>query len=285
MIACPTVQKQDIRSHYDLTTLFYRLLWGRHIHHGLWTEDELSAKATAAKPRVAQQRLTETLMAEARIQPGQAVLDVGCGMGSSSIYLAAKLGCQVTGVTISPVQRHWARWCARWHRVARQAEFLCADAEHTEFKPASFDVVWSIECTEHLFDKAGFFKKAGQWLKPGGRVAICAWLAGRALNSQTAEQVHHVCEGFFCPSLGTREDYSHWMADAGLNLVRYHDWTSRVDRTWEICRDRVRRTRMHWLAHLIDRNSVLFLERFDTILQAYRSGAMKYGCFIAERPS
>jgi tocopherol O-methyltransferase len=285
MIACPTVQKQDIRSHYDLTTLFYRLLWGRHIHHGLWTEDELSAKAAVAKPQVAQQRLTETLIAEARIQPGQAVLDVGCGMGSSSIYLAANLGCQVTGVTISPVQRHWARWCARWHRVARQTEFLCADAEHAEFKPASFDAVWSIECTEHLFDKAAFFKKAGQWLKPGGRVAICAWLAGSALNSQTAEQVHHVCEGFLCPSLGTQEDYSDWMADAGLNLVRYHDWTSRVDRTWEICRDRVRRTRMHWLARLIDRNSVVFLERFDTILQAYRSGAMKYGCFIAERPN
>ena len=53
MIACSTVEKRDIRSHYNLSTLFYRLLWGRHIHHGLWTADE--------SPSVAQQHLTETL--------------------------------------------------------------------------------------------------------------------------------------------------------------------------------------------------------------------------------
>jgi tocopherol O-methyltransferase len=283
MIACSTVQKQDIRSHYNLTTLFYRLLWGRHIHHGLWSEDELASSAIAAKSKMAQQRLTETLASEAGIQQGESVLDVGCGMGSSSIHLAAKLDCQVTGLTISTVQRRWAQWCARWHGVAQRTRFLCADAERIVFPPAAFDVIWSVECTEHLFDKARFFKNAAQWVKPGGRVAICAWLAGDGLDSKSAEQVHKVCEGFFCPSLGTTDDYSQWMSDGGLKLSRYHDWTSAVDRTWEICRDRVRRTGMPWLARMIDRKSVMFLDRFDTILDAYRSGAMKYGCFIAER--
>jgi len=283
MIACSTVQKQDIRSHYNLTTVFYRLLWGRHIHHGLWSEDELATNAVVAKSKVAQQRLTEALVSEAGIQHGENVLDVGCGMGSSSIHLATKLACQVTGVTISSVQRRWAQGCARWHGVAQQTRFLCADAERIELPSAAFDVVWSIECTEHLFDKAHFFRNVSKWLKPGGRVAICAWLAGDNLDSNSAEQVRKVCEGFFCPSLGTKDDYSHWMSVAGLKLVRYHDWTSAVDRTWEICRDRVQRTGMRWLARLIDRNSVIFLDRFDTILQAYRSGAMKYGCFIAER--
>ena len=178
MIACSTVQKQDIRSHYNLTTVFYRLLWGRHIHHGLWSEDELAANVVAAKSKIAQQRLTDTLAAEAGIKPGERVLDVGCGMGSSAIHLADKLQCQVTGVTISSVQRHWARSCARWHGVRQRTEFLCADAERIELPPAAFDVVWSIECTEHLFDKARFFNNVVQWLKPGGRVAICAGWRG-----------------------------------------------------------------------------------------------------------
>jgi tocopherol O-methyltransferase len=57
-----------------------------------------------------------------------------------------------------------------------------------------------------------------------------------------------------------------------------------VAQTWEICRDRVARTRVRRLARWIDRDSVMFLDRFDTILAAYRAGAMKYGCFIAKKP-
>lgn len=284
MIACSTVQKRDISSHYNLSTVFYRLLWGPHIHHGLWSDEELAANTIVENSKVAQQRLTETLAAEAGIQPGERVLDVGCGMGSSSTYLASRLQCEVTGVTISAVQRRWAHCSALWRGVSSRTRFLCADAEHVDFSPQAFDVVWSIECTEHLFEKARFFQRAARWLKPGGRMAICAWLAGNGLDAAAKERVRQVCEGFFCPSLGTCDDYCRWMTDAGLQLVRRHDWTSAVDRTWEICRDRVRRSGMRWLAKLIDRNSVLFLDRFDTILQAYRSGAMRYGVFVFEKP-
>lgn len=65
--------------------------------------------------------------------------------------------------------------------------------------------------------------------------------------------------------------------------VRFQDWTSAVTRTWEICQERVRRSGVRWLARAVDANSVLFLDRFDAILQAYRTGAMQNGCFIAER--
>jgi len=277
MISCPTVSKQEIRSHYNLATVFYRLLWGRHIHHGLWEAQE-SAWAAA-------QRLTDTLAHEARIAKGDAVLDVGCGMGGSSIHLARELGCRVTGVTLSPVQRFWAKTSARWHGVGENTQFLCADAEQVAFDNAAFDVVWSVECTEHLFDKPAFFGKTAQWLRPGGRLAICAWLAGdHPLDASATQQVYDVCEGFLCPSLGTRDDYARWITDAGLVLERDFDWTSRVTRTWELCEERVRRSGVRWLARLVDRNTVVFLDRFRTILKAYQTGAMKYGCFIARKP-
>lgn len=276
MITCPNVHKEVIRSHYDLVTFFYRLLWGRHIHHGLWQANE--------SPRTAQLNLTKQLAKEASVAPGQRVLDIGCGMGGSTIYLAKEQQCRTTGVTISPVQQRWARRAAWWQGVAKQADFICADAEAVEFEPGSADLVWSIECTEHLFDKPRFFARAAEWLRPGGRMAICAWLAGSELDSEAKVQsVYDVCEGFFCPSLGSSGDYQQWMTDAGLELVAVHDWTERVIRTWEICRDRVRRTGMRTLARLIDRDSVMFLDRFETILEAYRSGAMSYGCFVAQR--
>lgn len=276
MISCPDIQKRDIRSHYDLATLFYRLLWGRHIHHGLWEGTE--------SPAVAQQQLTDTLAGLAGVVPGNKVLDVGCGTGGSTIHLAKHLECRVTGITLSPVQRAWALCAARWHGVGRQTSFLRLDAEQAEFPQAAFDVVWSIECTEHLFDKPAFFRRAAEWLVPGGRMAICAWLAGDESGAAAEQQVYDVCEGFLCPSLGTQHEYEEWMQAAGLHIEHSLDWTRRVMQTWEICRRRVERSGVRWIARAIDRNTVLFLDRFDTILRAYQSGAMKYGCFVARKP-
>lgn len=278
MIDCPGVRKSVIRNHYNLTTLFYRLLWGRHIHHGLWNASESPARA--------QLQLTEALATAADIQRGDTVLDVGCGMGGSSIHLAKELDCKVTGITLSRLQRHWAS-CSSFRRGAsRNTSFRCVDAEQAEFEEAAFDVVWSIECTEHLFDKPAFFRKAATWLKPGGRMAICAWLAGDDVtDGPAAQQVYDVCEGFFCPSLGLSQDYRTWMEQAGLVFDEYQDWTDRVTQTWEICRRRVERTGMRHIARLLGVNTTMFVDRFNTILEAYRSGAMRYGCLIAHRPS
>ena len=277
MISCPSVRKEVIRWHYDLATPFYRLLWGRHIHHGLWD--------TTESPAVAQQKLTETLAAAARIQGDERVVDLGCGMGGSSIHLAKRHGCQVTGVTLSPVQRLWASCAARWQGVSRKTRFRCVDAEQVTFEPESIDVVWSVECTEHLFDKPQFFRRAAEWLRPGGRMAICAWLAGDPLTTDEQRKlVYDVCEGFFCPSLGTQENYQEWMREAGLVMERSDLWTERVLRTWEICLQRVRWTGVGLLGRIIDRDTDLFLRRFETILAAYRTGAMQYGCFVARKP-
>jgi tocopherol O-methyltransferase len=198
MIACPTVQKNEIKSHYDLATFFYRLLWGEHIHHGLWDADET--------PEVAQRQLIDRQIAAAGIQPGARVLDVGCGMGATSIYLARTLGCDVTGVTLSPLQRWWATVSAILKGVPKRTRFIQGDAEKVELPPRSFDVVWSVECTEHLYDKPRFFRRAAA--SQGRIIRRFARRAGQSMD--------------------------------------------------------------------------LFVKRFETILRAYRTRAMKYGCFVAQ---
>jgi tocopherol O-methyltransferase len=275
MISCPSVTRRSIRAHYELSTLFYRLLWGRHIHHGLWTADE--------SPAAAQRNLIEELARCAAIRCGDVVLDVGCGMGGSAIHLAGAAGCQVTGVTLSSVQRAWAAAAALAAGVSSHTTFRRADAESIEFAPASFDVVWSVECTEHLFDKPRFFQRVAQWLRPGGRLAICAWLAGEEPRKGSAQCVQQVCEGFLCPSLGTMQDYRGWMTEAGLKVTAALDWTERTWQTWEICRRRVQSSRVRWLARLVDRDTTRFLDRFPAILQAFQSRAMQYGCLVAQR--
>lgn len=276
MISCPVVRKDVISRHYNVSTIFYRVLWGPHIHHGLWSGNE--------SPKVAARRLTEQLVIEAGIHNGDRVVDIGCGMGGSSIHLARQHHCKVTGVTISPFQKRWASWSSRFAGTSGSTQFLCQDAEKTRFPASSFDVAWSVECTEHLFDKAAFFQQMASWLRPGGKVAICAWLAGDDPLSESKQKlVYDVCEGFFCPSLGSEADYVNWLKAAGLKMHRVHDWTSRVSRTWEICRDRIHRFGIRRVASWIDPGQIIFIDRFQTLLDAYTTGAMKYGCFIAEK--
>ena len=261
----------------DISTLFYRLMWGPHIHHGYWLAKE--------SPEAAQIQLTSTLSGLASIQPNSVVYDIGCGMGGSSIWLAKNLQCHVTGVTLSPVQRRWASTSASLKRISPRPTFRCEDAESTQFPNLSADVVWSIECTEHLFNKPAFFEKAASWLKPGGRFALCAWLAGESPMSESHEQqAMRVCEGMFCPSLGSQSDYVGWFERAGLKVTAKGIWTNQVKQTWEICRKRVERTGVRYLAKVLGKNHVLFLDHFDAILNAYNSGAMEYGYFIAEKP-
>lgn len=291
MITAPNMPPMDlgakasIRSHYDLGTLFYRLLWGPHIHHGLWSAEDAVRERPHASPLAAQEALTDALASLANIERGQHVLDVGCGMGGSSIRLARQRHCEVTGITLSGVQRRWASMAAWRNGVTNAVRFRQADAERVTFEAASFDVVWSIECTEHLFDKAAFFRRAAGWLRPGGRIAICAWLAAEdADRPGPREQVEAVCDSFLCPSLGSFSDYTGWMTAAGLLVEHTEDWTARVTRTWELCDERVRRFGLPWLARLIDGRQATFLDNFTTLLDAYRSGAMQYGCIVARRP-
>jgi tocopherol O-methyltransferase len=186
-----------IRNHYDQLSFFYRLFWGDHIHHGYWEDDEA--------PPAAQENLIARLAERAAILRGSQVLDVGCGLGGSSFWLARHLGCSVQGITISPAQCAMASTRAREEGLAERVSFAVVDANELGLPSESFDVVWVIECSEHLTDKAGFLRRAARVLRPGGRLALCAWLANE--GNGPPGLVAEVCRAMLCPSLASMGDY------------------------------------------------------------------------------
>src|SRR5687767_11309132 len=133
--------QEAIRQHYDRLSAHYHAFWGEHIHHGLWEE--------AASPEAAQVRLIERLARQAEIRPGSRILDIGCGLGGSSRWLARELGCSVLGITISPVQVRMAEALTRKAGLTESVSFALMDARDLSQLREQFDAVWVIECSEH----------------------------------------------------------------------------------------------------------------------------------------
>lgn len=265
-----------VRDHYDRLSGYYRALWGEHIHHGYWEDGE--------SPSRAQVKLVERLAARARVPRGGRVLDVGCGVGGPALWLARNLGCSVLGLTISPVQARMAGERARAEGLGRLARFEVADANRLDFKPESFDAVWVVECSEHLADKARFVESCARVLRPGGVLALCAWLrAERYALPEHARLVAQVCRGMLCPHLASERDYRGWMRDCGFARIEAEDITRRVERTWGRCAELVGRPEVRAVLRATDRRTRDFVETFPLMRRAYREGAMAYGMFAATK--
>jgi tocopherol O-methyltransferase len=266
--------KDAIRDHYDQLSFFYRAFWGDHIHHGYWEADE--------SPQAAQEKLIAKLASLAGIPRGARVLDVGCGLGGSTLWLARNLDCSVLGITISPTQASIAAERAREEKLNARAEFAVVDANRLDLAPESFDAVWCIECSEHLEDKPAFFRNCARVLRSGGRLALCAWLSGEGPGAN-ADLVAEVCHGMLCPSLGTLTNHAGWMRAAGFEAVNAEDVTPKVEKTWELCEAILKGPQVQLLLPTVDERTRDFLNAFGSMRRAYATGAMGYGIFTARK--
>lgn len=258
-----------IREHYDSLALIYRHYWGDHLHHGLFLQ------GTEA-PAEAQVALLEYCAAACGIRQGDRVLDVGCGYGGPAVYLASKWGCSVRGITLSDKQARIAREKAGMAGVSQATTFLVADAEQIDFPAAAYDVVWTMESSEHFGDKAAYFRKAASALDQGGRLLLAAWT-----GSMNHERVRAIARASICPELLTADEYVSLVETAGLRLCHRADLGEQVARTWKICQQRARTNRA--IVRLLPKAARQFISGIDLIVEAYRAGELTYTVLAAEK--
>ena len=273
------ITSADVTGHYDDLDLYYRLLWGDHLHHGLWRSGRES-------PKEAVEQLIEHVVSGLAVEPNAEVCDVGCGYGGTSRYLADHHQLLVTGITISPRQLEYAMAKTEGDNPTYQLE----NWESNGLDRAAFDGVVSIECIAHVVNKERYFEELCRVLKPGKRAVITAWL-GCENPSRCSENwlLEPICREGRLPSMGTVEEYQLLATDAGLTVVSYEDLTRQVRKTWVICLWRVLRTLLlspvgwRFLFSAKSRHAV-FIFTVARILVAYYTGAMVYGLLVLEKP-
>ena len=154
--------------------------WGEHIHLGYYSKEEMSAGYKKKDFVQAKFDFIDEMMKFGGIDPKEdseaKVLDVGCGFGGTSRYLAKKLGpkSSVVGITLSPRQVKRGTELAQEQGVPN-AKFQVTNALNMTFANNTFDIVWACESGEHMPDKELYISEMMRVLKPGGKFVMATW--------------------------------------------------------------------------------------------------------------
>ncbi|NIS79883.1 MAG: methyltransferase domain-containing protein [Anaerolineales bacterium] len=121
---------------------------------------------------------TETLIRLCGIEAAHEVLEVGCGVGQTSVLLVKRCGCRVVGVDLRPGMLAFAEARARKHRVSDRTEFRVGDITDLPFGDKKFDVVFGESITVFAPDHAKAIHEYARVLKHGGVLGLneTVWL-------------------------------------------------------------------------------------------------------------
>ena len=128
-----------------------------------------TGKETLGQAEVA---MLETYVERAEIEDGMEVLDLGCGWGSATLYLAEKFpGARITGFSNSRRQKEFIMRRAK-ERGLGNVDVITGDVVDYEFEEGRYDRVVSIELFEHMKNYDRLLKKVDRALKPGGKLFV-----------------------------------------------------------------------------------------------------------------
>jgi len=274
-----TSSTSHVRNHYDRLDRFYRQLWGEHVHHGLWTNPSFT-------PEEAVRHLVHRVAADAGIEEGTRVCDVGCGYGAPARLWAREYGAEVTGFTVSEAQKTYAE---QQPVDGPTPTYRLQDILENDLPDGAFDAVVAIESLTHIRDQPGVLREAARVLRPGGRLVACVWMADPSPSAwQRRFLLEPIVEEGRLSGLPTASELHRWTAEAGLESVRLDDVTPLVRRTWTVVLRR-------FLHALLTDPSVLrtvldsseservFARAILRIWLAQHLGVLRYGWLVATR--
>jgi cyclopropane-fatty-acyl-phospholipid synthase len=160
--------KRNIHAHYDLGNAFYRLWLDPTMNYSsAWFNGDHQQPMP-----VAQQAKMRRALAECQLQPGQRLLEIGCGWGAIAECATRDFGAEVVGVTLSSEQLAYGQQRLADAGLDSRAQLRFQD--YRDIHDGPFDAVVSIEMFEAVGREywASYFKTLHDQLKPGGRACV-----------------------------------------------------------------------------------------------------------------
>ena len=218
--------KEKVIKYYGQCLWDYQPLWRLNkylaIHNGFYDNNNRTHGQAVIN-------MNRVLAKISKIKPESKVLDVGCGVGGSSIWLAKKLGVKAIGIDIGERQIEMAKKFAKKYKVDNLVKFYIRDFLDTKFPQDSFDVVWGIESVCHAENKRNFLLETKRILKERGRLIIAdAFLKKENLIEQEKKKMKQWFEGWVIPNLASVKEFQEYLEELGFRNIRYIDVTKNV---------------------------------------------------------
>lgn len=223
----PTSDSLDaIGRYYDGLLKDYERFWGlkrhRRLHYGYFDDQHRSLGA-------ALENLDRVLTRAVDVKYGERVIDAGCGVGGSAIFMAKHLGAFVTAVNISEGQLSYAREAARQEGVAESIVLHKADMTATGLPGESFDVFYAVDSIGHVDSLDVAFDEAYRLLRPGGRLVYTEFVRSPSFALKDWERNARIDRGMGAVApCRTRDDLCASLGNAGFVAVEHHDISDNV---------------------------------------------------------
>ncbi len=253
--------QKNIHAHYDLGNAFYQL----------WLDDTMNYSSAwfdgdFARPlRDAQSAKVRRALHMSDVQPGDRVLEIGCGWGALAEMVSTEFDASVVGVTLSTEQLAFAQ--ARMARLGVQKKTDLRLQDYRDINDGPFDAICSIEMIEAVGKEYWdtYFERIARLLKPGGRACVQSIVIDDALFERYIASTDFIQQYIFpggclpCPSAVRQAART-----AGLEVVDEFAFGTDYAET-------LRRWRLQFLAQRQEVLALGFDDRFIRIWEFYLS--------------
>lgn len=219
-------QHQSILDYYRESHVDYQMIWGSFRHLGLHYGYH---DATHRGHNAAVLNMNRQVADRLQVQPGQHLLDAGCGIGGTSIWMAQNRGADVTGVNISPDQLTHARKLVERRHLQDRVRFIERSYIDTGLPDEQFDGIYGMESVSYAIDKRDFIREAHRLLKPGGRLVITdGFRNDAAFPEHLRGDYQRWLDGWAVDNLAGAQQFQDDLLDLGFRDIRFEDACARV---------------------------------------------------------
>lgn len=215
--------RHNVQHHYDIDNELFRHFLDEDMQYScayFETPDMSLEQAQRAKCQHIARKLC--------LQPGQRVLDIGCGWGGMGLFLAREYGVEVTGLTLSDNQYEYARARASSQGLTQRVHFLKEDYRDHQ---GSYDAIVSVGMFEHVGRPQfqTFFDQVARLLKPEGRSLIHTIGRNALPPTESRNWIQkYIFPGGYVPSLS---EVAPCIERTGMSLADLEVWRLHYART------------------------------------------------------